>query len=66
MSSIEKEIIYFKKYKTSLDWFIYIEMGNLKISQYMSLVREIERIKAHIEILKKSVIKIDKKEFSIN
>jgi hypothetical protein len=66
MSNTEKEVICFKKYKTSLDWFIYIEMGNLKISQYMALVNEIERIKTHIEILKKSIIKIEKKEFSIN
>lgn len=65
MSTVEIDIMYFKEYKNSLERFIYVESGILTIKEYMSLVLEIERIKAYIEILKKSVIKIDKKEFSI-
>ena len=65
MSTVEIDIMYFKEYKNSLERFIYVDSGILTISEYMSFVNEIERIKAYIEILKKSVIKIDKKEFSI-
>ena len=65
MSLIEIDIMYFKEYKNGLERFLYVESGILTIKEYMSLVREIERIKAHIEILKKQVIKIEKKEFSI-